>query len=255
MHNCEICKSEKKHSGRNMINPAGGLMRIICLLICGFLCFSVSHTVYARDGYTPVDAVIVFKCTDVEQVENNQYQITIRNENSAAPLPDNDTVNINDSGEGSFKIRITEPGTYDYLVYQIKGDDENVNYDNTIYEVHVFVVSNEDNELQYSVAVNIADTDRKPETVEFKNMAANRVPDTENDTEEKTEKLTEGTTELTTETQQTLTEGTTEDKVNNTSAKTGDAADISAAVIMMIASLLMTVSVGAARSVKKRTNK
>ncbi len=70
------------------------------------------------------------------------------------------------------KSYISEPGTYEYLLYQIKGSDENIIYDETQYDVHVSVLTDEDGKLTYSVAVTIADTDDKPESVEFKNDTA-----------------------------------------------------------------------------------
>lgn len=274
LYNDETYKSEKGRSVRKWINPGSRLIRFISLLVCGFLCFSVSHTVYAENIYEPVDAVIIFKCADVEQIENNRYQITIRNEDSSAPLPKNDTVNVNDSGEGSFEIHITEPGTYDYLVYQIKGEDEKVNYDSTVYEVHVFVISNDNNELGYSVAVNVADTDRKPAIMEFENMAADVKDDTEDVTEEITEVPTEDTTEIITETEEETeekteekteeyteerteekTEGKSETTVDNTSAKTGDNAGILKALILVILSAIFVTFTIVIKKVRNRTDR
>ncbi len=251
LHNIRIYKSEKMRSGGNEISPAGRLRIMISLLVCGFLCFLSYGTVYAQDIYSPVDAVILFRCVNSDNIVDNKYRITIKTENSDAPMPQNDTVNVNDSGEGSFTIRITEPGTYDYLIYQIKGDDEKINYDSTVYEVHVFVISNEDNELGYSVAVNIADTDQKPEMMEFKNIAFYPGPDTEASTEERTtEQTTESTTEITTEAstdkdteeETTTVSETKEKKTDVNSAKTGDASNVAVlAVLMLISSVMVAI--------------
>ena len=167
--------------------------RGLALLMCGLLClFSWKCDASAEGYYTPVDAVIPFVCHAEEGVES-EFRIQIQTESAGAPLPDTDTVRINQKGQGSFRIELTEPGTFDYLVYEIKGTDEKISYDETRYDVHVYVTSNGDERLEYMVAVNYADTDEKPTEVEFKNDVKGKTRPSEDPTTEET--TTEGTTE------------------------------------------------------------
>ena len=141
-----------------------------------FLNSSISYTAKAEGVYTPVNAVIHFTCLKPRDLKDTTYSICIKTENSAAPLPQKDTVLINKSGEGSFKIEITEPGTFVYRVYQEKGNDKDVKYDDTQYDIYVYVTSDEKDRLSYMVSVNYADTDVKPISVSFENESANGSP-------------------------------------------------------------------------------
>ena len=199
-----------------------------------FLNSSISYTAKAEGVYTPVNAVIHFTCLKPRDLKDTTYSICIKTENSAAPLPQKDTVLINKSGEGSFKIEITEPGTFVYRVYQEKGNDKDVKYDDTQYDIYVYVTSDEKDRLSYMVSVNYADTDVKPISVSFENESANGSPNKPGDdpenpsvdtsTRDNTEEPTEepSTTDKTTE-EPTTTDKTTEEPdtgMNNTSEST-----------------------------------
>ncbi len=112
-------------------------------------------------------------------------------------------------------------------MYQIKGSDTEVLYDETKYDVHVFVLSDENGKLEYSVAVNVSNTDQKPDIVEFKNVAANT------------------TTEI-------ITEATTVPPTNTSaqSAKTGDETAVGFLVLMLI-----IASMGIIILLHKRSNR
>ena len=144
------------------------------IMVMSFLCvIGEKCAVHADYLYKPVDAHITFTCQRIDGIDGGQYRISIKSETGLEPLPSQEVITVSEDGKGEFILHITEPGTYDYQVYQIKGSDTDVIYDNTKYDVHVFVMSDENGKLEYTVAVNIANTDQKPDTVEFKNIAAN----------------------------------------------------------------------------------
>ena len=173
----------------SLIGKAG---RCLALLMCGLLgLFSWKWDIHAEGYYTPVDATISFVCNAEEGVESD-FQIQIRSESFGAPLPDEDSIHIDQRGQGTFHIVLTEPGTFDYLVYEIEGADETVRYDKTRYDIHVYVTSTEEDRLEYMVAVNYENTDEKPAKVEFINDVKGQRRTTEETTEEIT---TESTTE------------------------------------------------------------
>ena len=168
---------------RTCIGKAG---RCLALLMCGLIClFSGKWNACAEGFYKPVDAVIPFVCHAGKGVES-EFRIQIRSESVDAPLPNEDTIHVDQEGKGSFRIELTEPGTFDYLVYEIKGTDDTIIYDETRYDVHVYVTCGDDDRLEYMVAVNYADTDEKPAEVEFKNDVKNERRTTEETTTEKT---------------------------------------------------------------------
>lgn len=198
------------------------------IMVMSFLCvIGEKCAVHADYLYKPVDAHITFICQGIEGIEGGQYRISIKSETGLAPLPSQEVITVDEDGKGEFILHITEPGTYEYQVYQIKGADTDVVYDDTKYDVHVYVISNEDGNLEYSVAVNISNTDQKPDSVEFKNIAADK-------------------------TTETTTEATTVPPTNTSaqSAKTGDETAVGFLVLMLI-----IASIGIIILLHKRSNR
>lgn len=164
----------------NRFHSSSAMRRLVTafIIVMSFLCvFIDKSTVYADYLYKPVDAHITFTCRRVEGINGGKYQISIKSGTVEGPLPAKDIITVDEDGKGEFILHITEPGTYDYQVYQIKGSDKDVIYDETKYDVHVFVTSNENGMLEYTVAVNISNTDQKPDEVEFKNVAVEIPPE------------------------------------------------------------------------------
>ena len=208
----------EKHN-KNQITIEKSRVRSVALtgfLMCAlFVVFFYDLTVRSEYAYTPVDAVIPFECINSTGMENASFVIKIKSEDTAAPVPDRDTITLDNSGKGEFKIKITEPGTFVYRVYQEKGTDPNIDYDESQYDIHVCVMNDENGKLMYTISVNYADSDVKPEEITFKNADTDAPTDTSTDTP--TETTTKTTTETTTGT-------TTEGKKDGgtPSHKTGD---------------------------------
>ncbi len=184
---------------------------------------SISN-VFAESNYLPIDAVIEFVCLEAQNAKDTTYNICIKTDEANAPLPKDDKVLINSSGQGKFQIELNEPGTYVYTVYQEKGSDQDIQYDDTMYDIYVYVTNNENDQLVYTVSVTYADTDQKPVSVDFKNKkkkdSSGRTEDTsetpskKQTTEAKTDEVTEdGGTETTEKTEEDTSEktDTTED--------------------------------------------
>lgn len=231
----------------------------LCLII---LLQISSLDIQASDVYTPVDAVIAFDCKKPEDDIEVTYKICINSDNPNMPMPEEDSVKINQFGKGQFKIRITEPGTFTYHLYQEVGNEKDVKYDSTAYDIYVYVVNNENDQLEYTVSVNYADTATKPSEVIFINTKSKQ-SSTEKDTasnppeKEKTETPTRETTDDGSEDEETeeasvddedeTTEAKTEKKTDESgskkqatekkNAKTGDKALLSFSCILMIISL------------------
>ena len=226
------------------------------LLIGSFMLPMGGGRVNAQSMYAPIDAVIVFECDASKQLEENRYQITIKGEADGIPTPQQSTLDVDAPGKGSFTVRVTEPGTYDYLLFQVKGGSEKVIYDSTVYEVHVFVISNDMNELEYSVSVNIADTDIKPDALKFQNLASKK--NTGSD-DQKTSENVEGDSTKNGQISSGISQNGNNSAGGNGgsnslggqegssggqgsysgSAKTGDPADINLAFLLMAGSFLM----------------
>ena len=72
-------------------------------------------------------------------------------------------------------ISINEPGNYDYLVYQEAGNDKDTRYDDTVYNVRVFVTQTDEKELDFNVVATVKATGEKPDRVEFANVDRNMI--------------------------------------------------------------------------------
>ena len=157
--------AEKLNIQKNRIFTKGRHI-VALLIVMGFLCIFGSRTTAKADfKYTPVEAHISFDCKEIDGIDGNVYKISIKSQTDYAPTPEQDTVTINDSGKGEFIVNIEEPGTYVYRLYQEKGSEDNIVYDDTEYDVHVCVMSDDNGNLAYSVAVTLADSAEKPESV------------------------------------------------------------------------------------------
>lgn len=85
-----------------------------------------------------------------------------------APLPE--ITEYKNVTEGSFKIEYSEPETYKYKVYQIAGTENDVKYDDTVYNVTVSVMTNDDGDLYTVVTICVGDDTHKPESIKFENV-------------------------------------------------------------------------------------
>ena len=222
------------------------------LIVLGLLCVFWNTNVLRAFSYEEITARITFVCQKTEGLKNNSYQICIKPESGNVPVPDKDTIAIDDSGQGEFLLKLTEPGTYNYLLYENKGSEKEIDYDDAKYEIHVFVTSDNNGKLEYSVSVTYADSDTKPsEGVSFKNKASEGGKKQEPTTEETP------TEETTTEKQTTedddpdkTTEATKEDdtKKDDTKKESGKASKKSiltedkALILFMSLMLLMSMA-------------
>ena len=163
---------EKSKQLNKVIYTCSAMRRLFAasLIVLGLLCFFWNRNVMRAFNYEEVKARITFVCQKIDGLKNNSYQICIKPESSTNPVPDKDTIVIDGSGKGEFLLDLTEPGTYNYLLYQKEGSEKGITYDNVKYDVHVFVTSDDNGKLDYSVTITYADSDTKPEDgAEFKN--------------------------------------------------------------------------------------
>ncbi len=170
--------------------------RFICVFFCGILSLFLLPCLncHAEDSMT-VEAEIPVSCLSVDAPEGHIYRIMIEPRNSNSPAPKSGTLQISESGTGKFQIDITEPGAYDYLVYEQAGDDERIVYDSSVYHVTITVQTADQNKLAYTVTAYKNDETTKTGRLEFRNeVSANFVTDTTSTTLTTTVTTTETTT-------------------------------------------------------------
>lgn len=204
---------------------------IICLLsFCFIGCFSITAS-----AYTPVNADIAVEGVRISESNSHMYEIVIESLDSNAPVPESDRLFITDSGSGVFTIKITEPGTYVYKIYEKHGSDLSIVYDDTIYYVTVFVTNAEEKSLTYAVSVKTENHNYKADCVVFKDVSSGN-----------TTISTTGITSVTTVTEITTAVVTTTDSLGDKkltelieSVLTGDNTPIGLVLIIMMISAIM----------------
>ena len=129
---------------------------------------------------------------------------------------------------GSFnKIRYVEPGDYHYKVYQQEGDNQNIAYDNSVYEVTVRVVNTETGSLTAEVWELKDETEQKVNEIKFINYY-------KTDTQATKKPRTDTT-------HHTVTNTITRSSVGTSSPKTGDMSNLFLWGVIAILSLLCIV--------------
>ena len=138
-----------------------------CLAVC-LLSFFVFPCCTAFAGtYEKEHLEIPVMCLDVEDLEDHIYRVTITTEDPLAPLPQTDTLQINQNGRGQFEIDIDQPGTFVYNVFETEGDEDDIEYEQTVYTVTVYVETNANDELLYSVTAAVNGMPVKSEEIQF----------------------------------------------------------------------------------------
>lgn len=139
------------------------------LLMCSVL-LALSYSVRAGFINTPVNAEVPFECVKAEKVLGEKYNIVIERMDESSPEPDTDEITLSGTGTGVFGIEIDEPGTYQYKVYERTGANKNIIYDDTIYEVTLFVTQDDDGILHYQVILSNGSI-FKPAEIKFVNKS------------------------------------------------------------------------------------
>ena len=94
--------------------------------------------------------------------------VLIRAEGASPEAAEQKLVIPADPGKGTFHLTFTEPDKYSYRIWQEKGADPDVTYDETVYTVTLMVLADEAGNLSY-ITVFADGTSVKPSEVAFEN--------------------------------------------------------------------------------------
>ena len=132
-------------------------MKILFSAFCT-LFLLLSFSVSAKEVYTPIQAQIPVYCDEISGEETATYTIKMENPDSRAPKPDKDSITVKGAETAFFVLNVTEPGTFVYKVYQGKGSDKNIKYDEKVYDVYLCVLNDDNNNLIYTISVTLSGT-------------------------------------------------------------------------------------------------
>lgn len=125
--------------------------------------------VKAEFRYTPINAEIPV-VVDSEKTGNEKYEVVIEKIDKDAPMPPKNKYIFNGAGDEKIELKIEEPGTYRYKIYEKTGDNEKVEYDDTAYTVTVYVTSDKNGKLEAKTILSKGKL-LKPTAVKFANRA------------------------------------------------------------------------------------
>jgi len=133
------------------------LTTIMLTLTCSIPAFAMA--------YEPVDIRIPveIKGEDVNEV------FTIRMHSEKEGLIEEQEMQLKGGEKGEFVIPYREPGTFNVLIEEHKGDNEEIEYDDTVFTIIVTVIENEKGALEAYVVAQKDIDEGKPESVEFEN--------------------------------------------------------------------------------------
>lgn len=143
------------------------MLRKIILTVVGILCAG-SMTVHAEEISTSVSFDVKNSITGDTPETPETFTYILASEDGT----DETQLTINGAGEGSFEETYTTPGMYTYKVYEVKGSDSHYTYDETIYEISVYVYA-DGTELSTMVKVYKTDSDVKTDSILFINTYEN----------------------------------------------------------------------------------
>ena len=138
----------------------------IVLLLCSWSGL-LTETVHAA-GANIVSIQIPVSCVAEETQET--YYFYLYGEDSEAENIEVAELYLKNGERGVLKISYREPGTYHYIVRQKTGVDDKVIYDDTIYNVDVYVTTTENGELFAEPILYIEGQTQKKEELIFTNQ-------------------------------------------------------------------------------------
>lgn len=149
-------------------------MKLIKILIPAFVCLlsllvllSGTQTAFA---YETIKVDIPVDCLEVYGNNTHTYELKIESENESSPVPVSDILTIAEDSTGTFEIYLTEPGTYRYSIYEVTGNDTNIQYDSSRYNITVYTENNEDVGLSYTITACRSGADSKAESIAFQDI-------------------------------------------------------------------------------------
>ena len=147
---------------------ATGMKRAGILFVSFVALFLLLSVRTKADGnYSSVLVKIPFQCEKISGEKDIPYLITLNAISEGAPDPNVNQISLGGGEKGSFKISVTEPGTFAYRMKQKKGTVEKAVYDEKEYDVYLYVVNDGEKDLSCSVSVVSVDGKKIPNTDEI----------------------------------------------------------------------------------------
>ena len=113
----------------------------------------------------PVDAIVPVSCSAEGSTES--FAVSIEGDSGFKASPER--LELRDGESKTFTIQINLPGDYKYKIYQEKGIEKNMEYDNSVYQAEIFVTEDENEKLNAETVVFTKGSSEKSAKCEFVN--------------------------------------------------------------------------------------
>lgn len=147
------------------MSRTGKKIRILTYLAAMLMLFSIVPVCAAEKT---VEAEIPVSCTGENTTESFSYHL--KAETSEFQTLSADSLSLRDGETGSFSVLYTYPGTYHYTLSQKKGTDKKTTYDETVYNVDVYVTEDEDGRMSAEPVIYLNGSSGKKQSAGFRNI-------------------------------------------------------------------------------------
>lgn len=147
------------------MSRTGKKIRILTYLAAMLMLFSIVPVCAAEKT---VEAEIPVSCTGENTTESFSYYL--KAETSEFQTLSADSLSLMDGETGSFSVLYTYPGTYHYTLSQKKGTDKKTTYDETVYNVDVYVTEDEDGRMSAEPVIYLNGNSGKKQSASFRNI-------------------------------------------------------------------------------------
>ena len=147
------------------MSKTGKKIRILTYLAAMLMLFSIVPVCAAEKT---VEAEIPVSCTGENTTESFSYHL--KAETSEFQTLSADSLSLRDGETGSFSVLYTCPGTYHYTLSQKKGTDKKTTYDETVYNVDVYVTEDEDGRMSAEPVIYLNGSSGKKQSAGFRNI-------------------------------------------------------------------------------------
>ncbi len=164
--------------------------------------------------------------TGDEQLEEESFFYEIQASEDDSPLPDNLDVTIVGAGSATFENFVfNKTGAYGYQIYQLSGENDDYDYDQTVYDVTVYISNDGNDGLESTIHVMKSGTQLKSAEITFTN--AYQDPD-DGSGDSSDDSSDDGDSD-------------SEDDSTGEGAQTGDTTNINPILLLMLGSLTVLV--------------
>lgn len=138
----------------------------LCLMLLVLL--STSVTAFAASYHTTAQITVKNNISGKDNA-TEVFEYVLESADGA-PMPENNVIQITGAGEASFSISYDKVGVYRYTVKQKAGSAANWTYDETVYNVDVYALRNEETDTLEPLVIVYAGDGTKADGLVFNNV-------------------------------------------------------------------------------------